>query len=162
MMRKMFRSKGILEPEVMLAFPSGTAASTFPEWVANHVGLEQLLGISGFLCPDFYEVDGHLFWDRYVAEQFEQIDSPRTPFGDDPQTVERYFNTINLGEFFLSAADDAVRRENLLNAFGVVLLEFWRQALRVRFPDRNYQFEISSDLFNEEGLCFTFWRGGNE
>ena len=142
----------------MSSFPSGTGARTFSEWVANHVGLEQLLGLSGFLCPDFFEVDGHLFWDRYVAERLEQIHPLHTPFGDDPATVERYFNTINLGEFFLASADDAVRRQELLEAFGYILCHFWGQALRVRFPERQYQFEIGSDLFKEEGLCLTFWR----
>lgn len=142
----------------MSRFPSRTAARTFSEWVANHVGLEQLIGLAGFLSPDFFEVDGHLFWDWYVVERLEQIHPLRTPFGDDPATVERYFNTMNLGEFFLASADDAVHREDLLRAFGQVLREFWGHALQVRFPDRQYQFEIAPDLFKEEGLCLTFWR----
>jgi len=152
------RSRGLLEPELMLRFPSGTGARTFAEWVANHVGLEQLLGLAGFLCPDLFEVDGHVFWDRYVAERVEQTRPIHTPFGDDPATVERYFNTINLGEFFLASSDDAVHQEDLLQAFGQVLREFWGRALRARFPERQYEFEIAPDLFTEEGLCFTFWR----
>lgn len=159
-MSLMNTSRGILQPDLMLKFPSGTAAQTFAEWVANHVGLEQLLGLAGFLSPEFFELDGHVFWDRYVAERLEGLGPLQTPFGNDSVTVERYFNTINLGEFFLASADDAVHQEDLLYAFGHVLQEFWSQALRVRFPDRQYQFEIATDLFKEEGLCFTFWRAG--
>lgn len=152
-------SKGVLDPDVMSQFPSGTAARTFPEWVANHVGLEQLLGLAGFLSPDFFEIDGHVFWDRYIAERLEQQARPfRTPFGNDPAAIERYFNTINLGEFFLASADDAVHQEPLLQAFGHVLAEFWGRALRAHFPESKFQFEVSPDLFNEEGLCFTFWK----
>jgi len=148
---------GNIKVDLMLKFPSGTAATTFPEWVANHVSLEQVLGLAGFLNPEFYEVKGHLFWDRYVAESL-QGSSPSTPFGDDPKTVERYFNTLNLAEFFLCAADEAVHREELITAFGQVLEHFWGSALRARFPERSCRFEIASDLFKEEGLCLTFWQ----
>jgi hypothetical protein len=41
--------RGSLPAEIMLKFPSGTAAETFPDWVANHVGLEQVLGLAGLL-----------------------------------------------------------------------------------------------------------------
>lgn len=149
--------QGVLAAEIMLKFPSGTAVPTFSEWVANHVGLEQLLGLAGFLNPEFYEVRGHLLWDRHVSERLEEA-SPSTPFGDDPTTVERYFNTINLAEFFLLSADDAVHNEDLVAAFGQVLRNFWGTALRMRFPDREYCFEIAYNLFKEEGLCLTFWQ----
>jgi hypothetical protein len=157
-MMQMRKGRGVLEPSLMSNFPSGTAAGTFSEWVANHVGLEQLLGLAGFLSPEFFEVEGHVFWDRYVAERLEQTRPLHTPFGDDPVTIERYFNTINLGEFFLASADEAVHQEQLLQAFGHVLREFWGHALRVHFPESEFRFEIAPDLFNEEGLCFTFWR----
>lgn len=147
--------RGSLTTEIMLKFPSGTAAPTFAEWVANHVGLEQVLGLAGFLDPDFYEVKGHVFWDRHVAERLEQVPLG-TPFGDDSVTVERYFNTINLAEFFLLAADEAVHRNELVQGFGSLLQHFWSLALRARFPDRRYRFEIAPDLFKEEGLCLTF------
>ena len=153
----MNRHPGILPSDIMLSFPSRTAAPTFPEWVANHVGLESILGLAGFLDPELFEVKGHVFWDRHVAERLEEIPIG-TPFGDDPSTVERYFNTINLAEFFLAAADAAVHRDDLVRAFGAVLQQFWGVALKARFPDRQYQFELASDLFKEEGLCLTFWR----
>ena len=149
--------RGFLAPDIMLKFRSGTGAPTFPEWVANHVGLEQTLGLAGFLNPELYEVKGHVFWDRHVAERLEQM-RPSTPYGNDPTTVERYFNTLNLGEFFLLAADEAVHQQDLVEAFGQVLREFWGMALRARFPDRRYCFEIASDLFDEEGPCLTFWQ----
>jgi hypothetical protein len=148
--------KGILPTEIMLQFPSATAAATFGDWVANHVGLEQVLGLAGFLAPEFVEVKGHLFWDRHVAEDIEL--EPSTPFGNDPETVERYFNIVNLAEFFLAAADEAVHREGLVDAFGRVLQHFWSMTLQTRFPDRVYSFEIAPDLFDEKGLCLTFWQ----
>jgi len=153
--------RGILTTDIMLKFPSGTAAATFPDWVANHVGLEQVLALAGFIDPEFYEVKNHLFWDRHVAERVEHV-TPNTPFGNDPETVERYFNTLNLAEFFLLAADEAVHQAHLVEAFGRVLKHFWSIALMRRFPERVYQFELAHDLFNEEGLCLTFWqeRGG--
>lgn len=157
-MSRMHRINGVLDASLMSKFPSGTAARTFSEWVANHVGLEQVLGLAGFLSPDFFEVDGHVLWDRYVAERLEKVRPLHTPFGDDPATIERYFNTINLGEFFLASADEAVHQERLLQAFGQVLAEFWARALRTHFPESKFEFEVAPDLFNEEGLCFTFWR----
>lgn len=149
--------KGILTTDIMQQFPSATAAATFGDWVANHVGLEQVLGLAGFLAPEFVEVKGHLFWDRHVGEDLELVE-PNTPFGNDPKTVERYYNIVNLAEFFLASADQAVHREDLIEAFGRVLQHFWSMALRTMFPDRVYCFEIASDLFDEGGLCLTFWQ----
>lgn len=142
----------------MRQFPSGTAATTFGDWVANHVGLEQVLGVAGFLDPEFVEVQGHLFWDRHVGEDLAKLEALNTPFGSDPETVERYYNIVNLSEFFLAAADQAVDRNDLVEAFGRVLQRFWNFALRTRFPDRIYCFEVAQNLFDEEGLCFTFWQ----
>lgn len=142
----------------MQQFPSGTAAATFGDWVANHVGLEQVLGLAGFLAPEFVEVEGHLFWDRQVGEDLDKLEELSTPFGSDSETVERYYNTVNLGEFLLVAADQAVHREALVENFGRVLHHFWRLALSTRFPDRVYRFEVAQDLFDEEGLCLTFWQ----
>jgi hypothetical protein len=150
--------EGILLTKIMQQFPSATAAATFGDWVANHVGLEQVLGLAGFFAPEFIEVKGHLFWDRHVGEDLEQMVELSTPFGSDPETVERYYNIVNLAEFFLAAADQAVHKEDLIEAFGRVLEHFWSLALRARFPDRVYRFEIARDLFDEEGLCLTFWQ----
>lgn len=58
---------GILSIDIMQKFPSATAVPTFGEWVANHVGLEQVLGLVGFFSPEFVEVKGHLFWDGHVG-----------------------------------------------------------------------------------------------
>ena len=147
----------MLTPEIMKLFPSGTAAPTFPEWVANHAGLEQLLSIAGMLSPSFHEVKGHVVWDMHVADRLEKV-VPGTPFGNDPETVERYFNTINLVDFVLMGADEALDKDALVEVFGAVLRHFWGIALKARFPDRNYCFELGNDLFDEEGACLTFWQ----
>ena len=149
--------EGIVPAALMSRFPSGTAAATFPDWVANHVGLEQILGAAGVFAPELVELNGCLFWDRHVAEKLEGIELS-TPFGNDLETVERYYNLFNLAEFFLASADEAVHRSELVTAFGRVLAHFWSMALRERFPDRVYRFEISCDPFDEEGLCLTFWQ----
>lgn len=141
----------------MELFPSGTAAATFPEWVANHAGLEQLLAIAGLLNPPFYEVRGLVVWDRHVAERLEKV-RPTSPLGDDLGSVERYFNTVNLTEFFLMGADSALENDELVEAFGEVLRHFWGAALKARFPDREYRFEIAAGLSKEEGPCLTFWQ----
>lgn len=150
--------QGVLATNIMQQFPSATAAATFPDWVANHVGLEQMLGLAGFFAPEFVEVKGHLFWDRHVGEELAKLVEVSTPFGSDPETVERYYNVINLAEFFLAAADRAVHQDGLVEALGRVLQHFWGSALQARFPDRTYRFEVARDLFGEEGLCLTFWR----
>ncbi len=150
--------EGILPTTIMQKFSSASAAATFGDWVANHVGLEQLLGLAGIFAPEFVEVDGHLFWDRHVAEDLVKVVALTTPFGSDAETVERYYNLVNLAEFFLAAADQAVHQEELVEAFGLVLKHFWALALRARFSDRRYHVEVEHDLFDEEGLCLTFWQ----
>ncbi len=152
-----YTKAALLQPELMQLFPSGTAAPTFAEWVANHAGLEQILGVAGMLSPSFHEVQGIIVWDKHVADRIQEVELG-TPFGDDPETVERYFNTLNLAEFFLMAADEAVEQDALLDAFGRVLEHFWTLALRERFPERTFRFERADDLYNEEGPCLTFWQ----
>lgn len=146
---------GLFSPEIMLGFPSRTAAFNFGEWVANHVGLEQVIGLAGFLEPEFVEFRGHLFWNSRIPQEAASL---RTNFGNDAETVERYFNVICLAEFFLFSADDAVDEPKLVLAFGELLRHFWGRALAARFPEREYRFEIADDLYGEEGLCLTFWQ----
>jgi hypothetical protein len=153
----MHKRNGLFDPELMLRFPSGTAARTFSEWAANHVGLEQVIGLAGFLSPGFFEFQGCVFWDEYVVEKLETRGIASSPFGNDDPTIERYYNVVNLAEFFIASADAAVDQESLLVAFGRVLEAFWGNALRSQFPDRVFQFETARDLFDESGLCFTFW-----
>ena len=146
---------GVLDPALMTLFPSGTAAPTFPEWVANHAGLEQVLGVAGMLSPTFHDVQGIVVWDKHVADRLRGVELG-TPFGNDRKTVERYFNTLNLAEFFLMAADEAVDSDELLAAFGKVLEHFWTMALAIQFPERKFVFEQANGLFEEEGPCLTF------
>lgn len=158
----MKRYPGIFPNELMQSFPSRTAAFNFGEWVANHVGLEQVIGLAGWLEPEFVEVRGHVFWDSRMAEtgmfRDESSINLRNSYGDDPETVERYFNVICLAEFFLLSADAAVEEPELVSAFAKVLHHFWGRALRHRFPEREFRFEIAEDLYGEDGLCLTFWQ----
>lgn len=148
---------GIFSPEIMLKFPSGTGLPTFHAWVANQVGLEQILGLAGLLAPSFFEVGDYIVWNRRIAERLD-LSPPRTRFGDDPETIERYFNLFNLEEFFFATNDEALDNLELVLAFGKVLEHFWSNELRAKFPGRKFRFEIANFLYDEEGLCFTFWQ----
>lgn len=143
---------GPLAPELMQHFPSRTAAAAFHDWLPNHVGLEQLLSVAGFLNPDFYEVSGFVFWHRHTAQQLAR---PEVELSTES---ERAANTINLVEFFLMAADEALESRELVESFGEVLRSFWGVALRLRFPDRRFRFELAEGLYGETGLCLTFWQ----
>lgn len=147
---------GVIEPRVMKSFPSGTATDSFASWIPNHAGLEQVLGVAGFLTPDFYEVSGCTFWSEDVARKLEGRAS--TLLGEDRTTLERKGNLLNLEDFFLMAADSASATNELVATFGHVLEKSWGQALERAFPDRCYEFEIGVDLLGEVGLCLTFWR----
>lgn len=149
---------GLLRPTLMQRFPSRTAASSFGDWVANHAGLEQVLGVAGWLAPEFVEIEGHVFWDRESVGVLGPERSLTTPFGNDSKTIERYGNLLNLVEFFLAAADAAVAVPELVDAYGEVLTHFWGMALKLKFPDRRYCFAVESDLYDEMGPCFTFWQ----
>lgn len=98
----MKRFEGLLVPGLMKDFPSRTVAGSFGDWVANHVSLEQLLGVAGWLSPEFVEIQGHVFWDCESARILGRDRVLSTPFGDDPVTVERYGNIVNLVEFFFA------------------------------------------------------------
>ena len=153
-------TKSVLPPEIMNHFPSGTGLPTFSQWVANLVALEQLIGVAGLLAPAFYEVGNYVFWDEAVAKSLDGK-SASTPFGDDPESVERYYNVLNLEEFFLSSADSSLADEELVLAFGHVLQHFWGLALRVAFPERTFMFDVLRDPFDEDGICLTFSQHGS-
>ncbi|MBN8613446.1 MAG: hypothetical protein J0L92_22825 [Deltaproteobacteria bacterium] len=152
--------QGVLPREVLHQFPLRSPPTThgYAEWIPNFAGLEHVLGVAGLLDPDFHEVGEHVFWSRGVAEGFERVGVVGTRFGNDPVTVERYSNIVNLEEFFLAAADEAVDSDELLAWFAVVLERFWQRALRAHFPERRYLFEVTRNLYDEEGLCLTFWQ----
>jgi hypothetical protein len=148
---------GILDPGIMSLFPSGTQTESFADWVANFAGLEQCLALGGMFWPSFFEINGLIFWDGDVARKIER-DGPASRFGDDPVAVEKYWNIFNLIEFHLMAADGAQSEPQLVEAFGRLLQHFWSRALAERFPGRRFEFEIGENMFDEDGLCLTFWQ----
>ena len=149
--------KSNIDVRIMEYFPSKTAAATFPDWVANHAGLEQCIGVMGLLDPPFYEIRDMVFWNLHVADKLRSIE-PTTPHGNDSETVEKYFNLFNVSEFFLMAATEAVDIEELVQSFGQSLKYFWAMALQKRLPEKSFEIELSDNLFDEEGLCLTFWQ----
>jgi len=152
------KNSGLFEPDLMIRFPSKSAARTFPDWVAKHVGLEHVLGVAGFLSPDFFELGKYLFFDRSLEEDRDLSRPFSTPFGDDQATIERYYNIVHIGDFFIVVFDEASEQDEAIAGFGRVLQEFWGRTLRDRFPDRCYHFKSSDDLYDEDEPCVTFWR----
>jgi hypothetical protein len=149
--------RGILDRTIIEAFPSQRVTKAIPTWVANWAGLEECLAVASLLAPAFYEVENLIVWDVNVARKLER-DGLISPFGNDPATLEKYWNIFNLAEFNL-LEDIAAQEEPLsVEAFGRVIHHYWSRALVERFPDRWFEFEIRNAMFDEAGLCLTFWQ----
>lgn len=148
------KTDGLLSTELLQLFPSKSAweGEIYGTWIPNFVGLEQFLAVAAFLDPEFFRARECTFWDRRVAENitFQKM--------EDLTEAERYMNHLNVEEYLLLAADEALEVRELVEAFARTISTFWNRALKRRFPEHVYCVEVAEDLFDEIGLCVTFSR----
>lgn len=135
--------------EFLSKFPSG-----FPDeigyigYISNLVNLEQFLACAAFLSPDFIEHRGSIFLAR-------NVNNLSTRFGCDKKAVEQYNNMICLSDLFQSK--EGAYDDELIVKAGEVLMYYWKSRLEYAFPDKKFAFLLKEGLFDEDGLCITFF-----
>ena len=151
--------KGLLEPRLLSRFPSGFPEDNgFDGYVSNCVGLEGVLSCAALFSPDFIEHESSILIGGNIDGGDESKISTR--FGSGKDEIEKYNNLICLSEFFLHAEDEACDDEELVVSFGRVLIHYWKLRLRDLFPLREFEFLLDNDLFDEDGVCITFFEVG--
>ncbi|MDA0120789.1 hypothetical protein [Vibrio sp. T11.5] len=146
---------GLVEPSILSRFPSG-----FPEkigytgYVSNCVGLEGVLACAALFSPEFVEYDGAIFLNSNIENNVRNIS---TRFGSSKKEVEQYNNLVCLSEFFLLAEDEACEDDELMKTFAETLIYYWKARLEFVYPDKSFEFLLEEKLFDEDGLCLTFF-----
>lgn len=148
--------EGNISNSLMSNYKSGTAVDSFSDWVANNANIEQFLSIAAMLDPTFYEVESRLFWSQSIAKRVED-QGLRSPVGDEPSLAQRYLNVLNLDEFFLLGYTESQEDEKLIAALASCVENHWDRSLQLRFPSRKHIVEVQENLFDESGLCVTFF-----
>ncbi|WP_444882866.1 hypothetical protein [Microbulbifer sp. PSTR4-B] len=149
--------KGLVDASLLNKFPSGfPQESGYLNYVANCVGLEGILACAAVFSPEFVECDGMVFLSENVKGGLAQISSR---YGSTKEQLEKFNNLTCLSDFFLLAEDEACEDEYLMDEFGKVLIYYWRMRLAMKYPDRKFKFILEDDLFDEDGLCLTFFEG---
>lgn len=146
---------GLVESRILSRFPSGfPEESGYFSYVSNCVGLEGVLACSALFSPEFTEYNGAIFLSCNIENNVTNIS---TRFGSSKKEVEKYNNLVCLSEFFLLAEDDACEDEQLMKKFAESLIYYWKSRLKFVYQDKNFEFVLEEDLFDEEGLCLTFF-----
>jgi hypothetical protein len=146
---------GLVEPGILSRFPSG-----FPEengyvgYVSNCVGLEGVLACAALFSPEFVEHDGAIFLSSNIENDVFNIS---TRFGSSKKEVEQYNNLVCISEFFLQAGDEACEDDELIKKFAETLIYYWKVRLEFVYPDKRFEFMLEEELFDEDGLCLTFF-----
>jgi hypothetical protein len=151
-------TKTLREELSWVGLPSDYPIKSFGNYVANCVPLQHVLAVAGLLIPEFVSLHDHVLLRQNLKDSDLEKTHFTTRFGADKRTVERYYNLTSIEEFFLLAADESSQYEHMLKTFAHVLEHFWGIALSDAFPNRRFEFEIANDLYDEEGLCITFWQ----
>lgn len=146
---------GLVESSILSRFPSG-----FPEengysgYVSNCVGLEGVLACAALFSPEFVEHDGAILLSSNVEHAVANISAR---FGSSKKEIEQYNNLVCLSEFFLQGGDEACEDDELMNKFGNTLIYYWKARLEFVFPTKSFEFLLKQGLFDEDGLCITFF-----
>src|SRR5271156_5809096 len=93
-----------IDIDLMDKFPSQYPNKSYSNYVANKVGLEGFIAVTGMLLPEIIETEGCIF----LKENIPMLNGNlKTRFGNDRKTLERYVNLLCLSDFYLLAADEA-------------------------------------------------------
>jgi len=151
--------KKILSENIFDWYPSNYPSKSFIDTAMNHVNINDLISVAGLLAPEFIEHEDHVFFKENVKTLLEKKKIFPCPYGyKDKKEIERYYNLFHLGEFFLATQNEASNDTRMLYKFGKLLIYFWRKRLKELFPNKSFSFEIEYDLYDEHGLCLTFWQ----
>ena len=143
-----------IDIDLMDKFPSQYPNKSYSNYVANKVGLEGFIAVTGMLLPEIIETEGCIF----LKENIPMLNGNlKTRFGNDRKTLERYVNLLCLSDFYLLAADEASINEFLLLQQAEIIKYFWHTHLNNLYPNKLFEFEILNDgLYDEDGICITF------
>ena len=146
---------GMIEPSLITKFTSGYPENGgFHGYVSNCVGLEGLIACASFFSPEIIEHQNCVLLGINIDSN---IDNISIAYGEDKESIEKYNNLICLTDFFLEAEDDDCFVEELMLTFGELLSNYWQKNLQNIFPNKKFEFILSNDLYDEEGLCLTFF-----
>lgn len=159
--------KGGIEERVLKLFKSNHKYGDFFTYILNEVSLEKCIAVLGMLSPSFVEMDDSviLVTDGYNFD-IEGIIVLRSKFNSRCE-FERYVNNFSINQSFLvwegegekvfkvDLSEDEYR---LAILFANQLKKFWLARLKEIFPDREFEFEIGENMFDEWGICLTFWQ----
>jgi len=147
--------EGVLKPSLLAKFPSGfPEGNGYENYVSNCVGLEGVLACAALFSPEFFDYEDMVFLSNNVENDAKNISSRN---GSSKKELEEYNNLVCLSEFFLQAEDEACENEFLMLEFGRILIYYWQARLSSQFPNKDFKFILKSDLFDEDGLCITFY-----
>lgn len=148
----------ILSDEIFEWYPNKYPFKSFINSVANFIDINGVISVAGLLSPQFVSYKNCIFLKENVEKKINEGSEITSPYGHDFKTIERDNNLFNLDEFFLLAADDSCDDIRLVKKFGELLEYFWSRRLKELYSDKKFQFEIAEDLYDEDGLCLTFWQ----
>ncbi len=154
----MYEIKKILSKDIFNWYPNNYPTKSFIESAMNCVDINGIMSVAGLLAPEFIEIEDHVFLYENVANSIEDSRALKCSYGSDRKTVEQYNNLFHLGEFFIVTQNEASSDDRMLNKFGELLIYFWSRRLKELFPAREFSFKIDYDLYDEKGLCLTFWQ----
>lgn len=151
----MKKVNGLVSSQILSMFPSG-----FPEeigysgYVSNCVNLESVLACAAFFSPDFIEYNGAILLSSNIDNDLSKIS---TRFGVSKKEIEQYNNLLCLSEFFQQRVSGEFEVDKLVDEFAEVIIYYWKARLQFVYPTKNFEFILEDGLFDEDGLCLTFF-----
>jgi len=129
---------------------------------ANSNFIDDFISAAYILCPNFIEVDGHVFHEHFynstVENALASLEGLKKQFNNDKKHIEQWINSTCFGDFFIGKDCKSMDNDKILYQFGDILVYFWTQRLKELFPDRKFIVEYGDDIPGEEGwLAITMY-----
>jgi hypothetical protein len=149
-------SKSIVDTATLTKFKGGYPVPSFFSYVAHFINIEDILAVAGILGPDFVEYNDGIYLKEHVCS--EQGIHLAEHYGKSLAELEQYNNLFCVSDFFTYGGGDLLEAPGFIDELGRIMKIFWGQRLEQLYPKRCFEFRLEDDLFDEDGLCLTFYQ----
>lgn len=132
------------------------------------VSVNDALAISYLLTPDFIQVKDYIFvadlFNRYgektttPAEHIQKTEQLEKQFNGDSVKIEQAINSWSIIDFFCTQHGSNPLTDAEIEAFGDILVYYWRLRVKELFPDKDVVVESGLEIMGELGLTITVYQ----
>ena len=154
--------KSIVDESLKEKFSNADWANDLIQFATYKCEIDGLLAAGNLFCPELIIIDDFVFIKQFwkyenEEESMKSLNILKTQFNNNKKEIEIFVNSCPIGELFLGKKSDEMDDEDILNQFGNMLCFFWKERLKMVFPNRIFIVSLINDFDGEIGSCIVLY-----